>query len=175
MKLTLYPEPVLKKRADNIERFSGRLATLVEQMGELMQAEDGLGLAGPQVGLSKRIFIARTIKGEEFGPVRAYINPEIISVSAEMDDGEEGCLSFPRVHGIITRHREVVVRARDVNGELFEERGMGILARCFEHEIDHLDGIVFITRMGAGDLLKNRSALRDLEKAYKKRNKTAKR
>lgn len=165
MKLTLYPDPILKKRAEVVTEFSAALARKIKVMYEIMDRSEGIGLAGPQAGWSARVFVTRIPEGQTSGPYRVYINPEIIEASGEAE-GEEGCLSFPDIQGTIVRPDTVLIRAMDVEGQLFEESGTGLTARCWQHEIDHLDGILFISRMGLGDKLKNKAKLRALQKEF---------
>ena len=107
-----------------------------------MQEANGVGLAAPQVGIRRRIVVIDV--GE--GPIE-LMNPEILRESEEMDEDTEGCLSFPGKYGLVKRPRSVTVRAQDRDGNLFELEGEGLLARAFCHEIDHLDGVLFITRV----------------------------
>ncbi len=175
MRLRIYPDPILKRRgvpvpgprsAEVVER---ELKPRLEQMFEIMDREGGIGLAAPQVGWSVRIFVTCIPVGEAQGDRRVYINPEIIEAEGA-EEAEEGCLSFPDIRGRVTRHSEVRMRAEDLQGNVFEEVGTGLTARCWEHEIDHLDGILFISRMTPGDRLAIASALRELEEEYRRRN-----
>jgi peptide deformylase len=165
---------VLKRRGKPIPELTGeqietQLMPRIETMFRIMQEEGGIGLAAPQVGWSVRLFITRIPVGESGGDQRVYINPEIISASGE-EEGEEGCLSFPDLRGRIRRHTELYLRARAADGTVFEEHGYGLTARCWEHELDHLDGILFISRMSAGDRLAIKQGLRELEEKYEKRS-----
>ncbi|MFH1631784.1 MAG: peptide deformylase [bacterium] len=114
---------------------------LIEDMIETMKAENGVGLAAPQVGVQKRIFVAETKSGTE-----VYVNPKIISRSNKMADGTEGCLSVPDVWGIVERHKSVKVKAKNRNGEPVRFKASGLMSVICQHEIDHLDGILFIDR-----------------------------
>ena len=173
VKLRIYPDPVLKRRSKPVPELSGELlqkevAPRVDTMFRIMDEEGGIGLAAPQAGWSVRIFVTQIPLGQAEGDRRVYINPEIVSASGAEED-EEGCLSFPDLRGRIVRHREVRLRAVDLQGRSFEETGYGLAARCWQHEIDHLDGILFISRMSAGDRLSIKQGLRELEEKYENR------
>jgi len=180
VKLRIYPDPILKRRARPLpppqspEIREKELVPRVREMFRLMEEEGGIGLAGPQAGWSVRIFVTRIPVGQAEGDRRVYINPEILSAEGS-EPGEEGCLSFPDVRGTITRHTRVILRAFDLEGNAFEEEGHGLTARCWEHEIDHLDGILFISRMSEGGRLKIKQALRELEEEYESRNRDVRR
>ena len=121
-----------------VTKFDQKLAILIEDMIETMHEANGVGLAGPQVGILRQIVV---IEVEEGKPIE-LINPQIIEADGEQT-GSEGCLSFPGVYGIVTRPNHVRVRAQDRNGEVFEAEGEALLARAFCHEIDHLDGHMY--------------------------------
>lgn len=114
---------------------------LIEDLIDTMYAEDGVGIAAPQVGKHVRIIIADTAQGPQ-----AYVNPEITSRSVRMIASTEGCLSVPGVSGTVKRHSSVIVCAKNRHGEAVEVKANGLLAVIFQHEIDHLDGILFIDR-----------------------------
>ncbi|MBC8533005.1 peptide deformylase [Yeguia hominis] len=135
-------DEILTKVCRPVEKFDGKLGQLLDDMYETMQEANGVGLAAPQVGIRRRIVVIDV--GE--GPIE-LMNPEILRESEEMDEDTEGCLSFPGKYGLVKRPRSVTVRAQDRDGNLFELEGEGLLARAFCHEIDHLDGVLFITRV----------------------------
>jgi len=143
-----YPNPFLRKRADDIVDFDENFRTLVADMEETMAEEDGIGLAATQVGVGVRLLILSpyAFEGEEgrTKPNLVIANPEVVWQSEETQFGEEGCLSFPGVFIQVERPRQVRIRARDVNGEPFEIQGEGLGARAILHEIDHLEGVVMI-------------------------------
>jgi peptide deformylase len=143
-----YPAPVLLTVGKPVDAgdFANGLAKTIEQMFETMYEYEGVGLAAPQVGISKRFFVMDTRDGEGNKDPRVFINPEIIHVEGEQL-GEEGCLSFPGLFQQVRRDMRVVVRAQDVNGDHFEADLTDLAARCVLHEADHCDGIVFIDRM----------------------------
>lgn len=134
-------EPSLKKTSRPVSEITERTKTLLDDMVETMRRADGVGLAAPQVGVLRRIVVCETEPGE----VYELINPEII-YSSGSQTGAEGCLSLPGKQGIVTRPSYVKVRALDRNGVMREYEGTELLARCFCHEIDHLDGILYPSR-----------------------------
>ena len=131
-------------------------------MLRIMREEDGVGLAAPQVGESVRVFVTAAQDGE-LAPERVYVNPVIVSYDGPLDASEEGCLSLPGIRGTIRRPPRVTLRATGLDGEPFTLTSSGLLARCWQHEIDHLDGILIIDRMSAIDRLASRKPLRQLE------------
>lgn len=137
-------EPTLYKKSRPVTKFDGRLHQLLDDMRETLAGEAGVGLAAPQVGVLRRavLVIETNVPEGEEEYVIEMINPEIIECSGAQR-GAEGCLSVPGEYGIVTRPEYVKVRAQDRNGEWFEVEGEGLTARCFCHEIDHLDGVVF--------------------------------
>ncbi|QHS53578.1 peptide deformylase [Edaphobacter sp. 12200R-103] len=141
-----YPDPVLAKRGEDVTEFGEDLKTLVEEMFESMYAAHGIGLAAPQIGLSKRL----TVIDVSFKKVPAdklvLINPEIVEREGKQFE-EEGCLSLPEIREKVNRAAKVRVRAQNVEGEWFEVEGEELLARALQHEIDHLDGVLFIDRL----------------------------
>ncbi len=134
-------DPVLRKTARSVLEFNSRIATLVEDMLETMYAAEGVGLAGPQVGVLKRVCVVDI--GD--GPIE-LINPVILEKKGEQQESE-GCLSLPGRYDVTSRPMWVKVRAQDRFGKTFTVTGEGLLARAFCHEIDHLDGILFIDRL----------------------------
>ena len=165
LKITHYPEPVLLTVAKPLmdEDFDSDLRKLVDDMFETMYFANGVGLAAPQVGVSKRLFVMDCSGGEEESEKIALINPEIIYVEGEQL-GDEGCLSFPGIYTKVKRDLRAVVRYQDVNGELQELDGEDLTARCVLHETDHCDGIVFLDRMTT---LKREMAKRKIKKLQK--------
>lgn len=131
-------DPVLTKKCRPVTKFDDSLATLLDDMFETMHDANGVGLAGPQVGLLRRVVVIDT--GEEDIEL---VNPEIVEVSEETQTGLEGCLSLPGEWGIVTRPMRAKVRAQDRYGDWNEYEGEELLARAFLHEIDHLDGHMY--------------------------------
>ena len=141
MNITEYPARVLATVGAPVEVFDGELARLCADMFETMYAEEGVGLAAPQVGLSMRLFVMDCA-----GIKLVAANPEIIGTEGEQA-GEEGCLSVGRIHSPLKRAARATLRAQDVHGEWYEREAEGLAARCFQHETDHCDGILFINRL----------------------------
>ena len=137
-KIVTVGDPVLTKKCRPVTKFDERLATLLDDMIETMHDANGVGLAGPQVGVLRRVVVVDT--GEED---LELVNPEIVETGEETQTGLEGCLSLPGEYGIVTRPNFVVVRAQDRTGEWYEYEGEELIARCVCHEIDHLDGHMY--------------------------------
>lgn len=137
--IRVYGDPVLRQKAVPIEKIDRRVKRLAKYMEEAMDRANGIGLAGPQVGVSERIIIVK-VKS-----LVVVINPIIVYMEGE-ELGEEGCLSIPNVVGDVSRATKVVVRGLDLNGREIEVEANNLSARAFQHEIDHLDGILFIDR-----------------------------
>ena len=137
-------DSVLRKVCRSVLNFDDKLATLLDDMIETMHYADGVGLAAPQVGILRRICVVDV--GD--GPIE-LVNPSIISEEGELI-GNEGCLSVPGQSGIVKRPMKVTVKAQDRNGKTFEITGEGLLARAFCHEIDHLNGILYIDKVLRG-------------------------
>lgn len=136
-------EDVLYKKCKEVKVFDNKLAILLDDMYDTMKERNGVGLAAPQVGILKRAVVIET--DEESGKIE-LINPVIISEEGEQD-GPEGCLSAPGIWGKVLRPMKVTVRAQDRNGEFFEISGEELLARAFCHEIEHLDGHLFLEKV----------------------------
>jgi len=145
-----YPDPVLLTVGKPVgdDEFNSDLESLVRDMFETMEKAGGVGIAAPQVGVSKRIFVMDVPAKEDGRERHVVINPEIVHVEGEQV-GDEGCLSFPGLFQVVKRQVRTVVRARDVNGDEIELDVAGLAARCVLHETDHCDGIVFLSRMSA--------------------------
>jgi peptide deformylase len=137
-----YPDPVLRRVASPCPRVTPELVAFSERMMATMHADDGVGLAAPQVGVSLRIIVVDT--GEE-KPV-ALFNPEIVTCSGEQT-GVEGCLSFPGLHGEVTRADRLAIRGLNTRGRRVTLAGEGFWARAMQHEMDHLDGVMFVDRV----------------------------
>lgn len=133
-------DPVLTKKCRPVEKFDEKLAQLLDDMSDTLKKAGGVGLAAPQVGILRRVFIMML---EEDGPVIEAVNPEIVKTSGKVRD-TEGCLSVPNTWGMVTRPKTVVLRAYDRNGEQYELKLKDLGARCACHENDHLDGHLFL-------------------------------
>lgn len=140
--ILLEGDPTLLKKSRPVKRFDDRLATLAGDMIETMREYNGVGLAAPQVGVLRRLFVMDT--GEE-GDAVVFVNPEILDEEG-VQTGVEGCLSLPDLVGVVSRPLTVTVRAQDLMGEYFEKTYSELLARCVCHETDHLDGILYRRR-----------------------------
>jgi peptide deformylase len=160
LKIVKYPEPVLSQPGEPVTEFNDELRRLVADMFETMYAAQGIGLAAPQVGVSKRITVIDLSMGKEPKDKLVLINPEIISSEGRLYE-EEGCLSFPEIREKVQRAARVRIRAQNERGKWFEMDGEDLLSRAFQHEIDHLDGILFIFRMSP---LKRNLNLRKIRK-----------
>jgi peptide deformylase len=160
LKIVKYPDPVLAKPGEPITAFDDDLRKLVSDMFETMYDGQGVGLAAPQVGISKRLVVIDLSGGKKPEDKIVLINPEITFREGKMY-GEEGCLSFPEIHEKVQRSARVRVRAQDEHGNWTERDAEELLARCFQHEIDHVDGMQFIYRMSA---LKRDLVLRRIRK-----------
>jgi peptide deformylase len=158
-----YPDPVLSQKGEDVTEFGPELAQLVDEMWVSMYAAHGIGLAAPQIGVSKRITVIDVSFKERPEDKLVLINPEIIQRHGKQFE-EEGCLSLPEIREKVQRAARVTVRAQDVNGNFFEAEGEELLARAIQHEIDHLDGILFIDRLSPlkRDLVKRK--IRKLQK-----------
>jgi len=152
-----YGDPILEKPTKPISQFDDELAELAEDMFATMYAAQGIGLAAPQIGKSIRMTVVDVTSGKNPEAKIVLINPQIIHGEGEKRE-EEGCLSIPGFRGYVVRPQFVTVRAQDLKGEFFEIRGEDLLARAFCHEIDHLDGILFLQHLGMlkRDLIKRK-------------------
>jgi peptide deformylase len=152
-RIVTLPDPVLKRKAHPVNKFDKTLHTLLDDMVETMRDAPGVGLAAPQIGLSERIIVIEYFERDEQEEIEdaprklwAVINPEIVKVSEEKLIGVEGCLSIPGLVGEVERHAEVQVKGLNRHGKSMKIKARGWLARIFQHEIDHLNGILFTER-----------------------------
>jgi peptide deformylase len=141
-----YGDPILEKPSNAISKFDAELAELAEDMFATMYAAQGIGLAAPQIGKSVRLTVVDVTGGKNPEAKIVLVNPEIIHFEGEKRE-EEGCLSIPGFRGYVVRPQFVTIRAQDAKGESFEIRGEDLLARAFCHEIDHLNGILFLQHL----------------------------
>lgn len=145
------PDPVLRRKARNVTMFDKKLQTLIDDMVETMREAPGVGLAAPQIGLSDRLIVVEYYENDEAEEaedeakkkVWALINPEIVKASDEKVMGVEGCLSIPNLVGEVERHEAIQIKAINRHGQPMKVKASGWLARIFQHEIDHLNGVVF--------------------------------
>jgi peptide deformylase len=160
LKVVKYPEPVLSQPGEPVTEFDGELKKLVEDMFETMYASQGIGLAAPQVAVAKRVTVIDLSQGKDPAQKLVLVNPEVTLREGKQYE-EEGCLSFPEIREKVQRAAKVRIRAQDLKGKWFEMDGEELLSRAFQHEIDHLDGMLFIFRMSA---LKRDLVLRKIRK-----------
>lgn len=164
------PDPRLKKISKPVDKVDDEIRQLMDDMLETMYAAPGIGLAAAQVGVLKRVLVIDIDReGEKTGPLK-MANPEIVDVSDEDASYEEGCLSVPEHYAEVERPARVTVRYLDQDNEIRTLQAEGLLATCIQHEMDHLDGILFIDRISA---LKRNIILRKLVKARKEAEKDA--
>ena len=145
--IILFPDPILRRAALPVEHIDDGMLRLLDDMFETMYRAPGVGLAAPQVGVSRRLFIMDPSRDQEPPAPRAFINPEIVASGDEMRVYEEGCLSIPEMFAEVERPAAVVVRYLSRNGEMREERLEGHSATVAQHEIDHLNGVLFIDHL----------------------------
>jgi peptide deformylase len=158
-----YPDPILAKKGERVTEFDAELAQFVDEMFDSMYAAQGIGLAAPQIAVSKRITVIDTSFNENPADKLVLINPEIIDREGSIYE-EEGCLSLPDINEKVKRAAWVKVRAQNVKGEFFEVEGEELLSRALQHEIDHLHGVLFIDRLSR---LKRDLILRRIKKLQK--------
>jgi len=143
------PDPVLRRKAHKVTNFDKDLLVLVEDMVETMRKAPGVGLAAPQIGISIRLIVVEYgSEDNEDAPKKLYVvaNPEIVTASPELVSGTEGCLSVPGLIGDVERHQQIVLKGMNRLGKPVKIKAKGWLARIFQHEIDHLDGVLFPDR-----------------------------
>jgi peptide deformylase len=158
-----WPNPVLAKAGEPVTVFDAKLKKLVDEMFESMYAAQGIGLAAPQISISQRLTVIDVSFKKNPEEKLVLINPEIIEREGKQVE-EEGCLSLPEIREKVQRAARVKVRAQDVTGKWFETEGEELLARAMQHEIDHLDGILFIDRLSR---LKRDLVIRKIKKLQK--------
>jgi len=144
LKIRNYPDPILYETAESVDEVDKEVKTLLDDMVETMYEAKGIGLAAPQIGISKRIIVVDV--GEEPRRLFKLVNPEIVATEGSFR-GEEGCLSIPDVRETVERSERVTVHGLDENGKEVSIEADGLLSVCLQHEIDHLDGVLFIDRL----------------------------
>ncbi|MCC6465544.1 MAG: peptide deformylase [Planctomycetes bacterium] len=167
LELRKYPDPVLMAPAQPVTEFGPALKRLVADMFETMYQERGVGLAAPQVGVSQRILVLNCAEKQPPEGELALINPEIVATEGEQY-GDEGCLSFPGMYAKKRRPRKVTMRAQNTEGEWFEVTGEGLLARALVHELDHLNGRVFVQDLELVEFIKLRKELEQMKREWKR-------
>ena len=146
LKLVTWPNPILETPADPVTKFDDDLRKLADDMFETMYAAPGVGLAGVQVGIAKRLFVMDCSGGKDKSSRYFMANPEIILQEGKQD-GEEGCLSIPGIYSKVQRSMRVIARGHDLNGKQYEIEGIELEGRCLLHETDHCDGILYVNRI----------------------------
>jgi peptide deformylase len=159
------PDPILKKVSKPVEKITPEILALMDDMLETMYAAPGIGLAAVQIGAPKRLVVVDTVRDEAPKNPLYLINPELVWSSEELNEHEEGCLSIPEVFDKVKRPAQVRVRFLDRNGVEQEMHCDGLLATCIQHEIDHLNGVLFIDRLSR---LKRDRVMKKFSKAAKR-------
>lgn len=162
--IRVYPDPVLRKQAQPVTVIDAKLRQLAADMVETMQNAEGVGLAAPQVGESIRMVIVDF--NPEEGDPRVLINPVVTKRSGKKELRKEGCLSFPGLHTPIKRSPVVICEAQNLDGEIVEYRAEGLAARAVQHELDHLDGLLFVDKAGPSDKQSIQPELEEMEDVY---------
>ncbi len=155
--ICIYPDPMLRKKAARVEKIDAGILKLIDDMAETMYEAPGVGLAGNQVGKPVRVIVVDVQRAEDQHGLIALINPELVSADGEIT-WEEGCLSVPEYFAKVKRAEDIVVRGLDRDGKMVEIQAHGLLAVALQHEMDHLDGKLFIDQMSAiaRDIFKRR-------------------
>lgn len=162
LRILTYPDAALRQVAEPVASIDDTVRAVAARMTELMYDAAGAGLAAPQVGLSWRLFVTR---GDETRPDLVYVNPELSDLDREIAMREEGCLSLPGINVDIRRPASATITARGLDGEPFTLTDDDLLARVWQHEVDHLDGVLIIDKMTPIDRLATRKTLKELEAA----------
>lgn len=165
LKIIRYPDPRLRKVCEPVTRFDDSLRALALRMLELMHEAKGVGLAAPQVGVLIRMFVCQPIVDSEDHMI--LVNPELADLQGQAV-GDEGCLSIPDVTVEVRRAESCTVLAQDLNGEPIRAAGVDLVARCWQHECDHINGRLITDRMSEAEKIANRRALKALEAEFKR-------
>ncbi len=171
LSITYYGNPVLRKKAQPVTKFDDELKQFAEDLLEIMRESNGMGIAAPQVSRSIALFWTAPPYQQEDGTwqhsePKLYINSKVIEVSKEEWEHEEGCLSIPRVGGVVKRPVAIRVTYQDIEGNLYDEELIGWPARVFLHEYDHTNGVLFIDRMPKKERKKLEATLQQIKKNY---------
>jgi peptide deformylase len=168
MKILLYPHPSLRAKARPLTAIDQRVQQAAREMLELMYEAKGLGLAATQVGLPYRLLVMNLSgAAQDRSQEAVYINPVILERKGSQED-EEGCLSFPGLYAKVRRAKSVRVQAYNLKGELLDMSAADLAARCWQHEVDHLDGALFIDKMGPIARLASRGTLKEFERDFQR-------
>ncbi|MFQ5964817.1 MAG: peptide deformylase [Candidatus Scalinduaceae bacterium] len=160
MEIVTYPNPILRNKAKPIEEIDNEICQIAEEMLDTLYNVDGIGLAAPQIGLSKRLVVL-DITGSKTGE-RIFINPYIIEERGDIIE-EEGCLSFPGVMGKVIRSQFVTIIAYNLEGGKLKIEAEGLLSRAWQHEIDHINGYLFIDKMTPASMIANKQKIKEFE------------
>ncbi len=160
LRIVKHPAAILRGKAKPIDVVTDEVRAVAMRMIALMNEEKGVGLAAPQVGLGWRMFVT---KAPEDDAERVYVNPVLRLPAGERDRAEEGCLSIPGVHVEIDRPKVAIIEAVDIDGRAFQREASGYTARIWQHEFDHLNGVLIIDKMSALDKIANRKTLKAME------------
>jgi peptide deformylase len=171
LRIVPYPHPTLRYLSKPVRRVDAELAAIVREMFELMYASKGIGLAANQVDLPLRLFVANLSGQPGEGEEYVFINP-VVSRPKGNEEAEEGCLSFPELYGPVKRPKQVTVNAYNLKGEEIRGELNGMLARVVQHELDHLDGVLFIDRMSATARATIQPTLDEFEWGFRSRRQT---
>jgi peptide deformylase len=167
MEVLVFPNPRLKCKAKSVEEINEEICQIADAMLVTMYDACGIGLAATQVGISKRLVVL-DIEGSKVGE-RVFVNPYIVEERGEIVE-EEGCLSFPGLVGKVMRSQRVTVIAFNLKGERLEFEANGLLGRAWQHEIDHLNGTLFIDKMTPASMIANKQKIKEFELAYQENN-----
>ncbi len=167
MEIVKYPDPILRRAAEEVTSFDTELQRTAEQMLDTMYTLKGVGLAAPQVGLGISLLVLNpTGDPSDTSEELILVNPEITSRKT-LEWDEEGCLSFPGIYAEIERHRDIELRYRDLTGEASTVKASEFQARVIQHEMDHLLGVLFVDRLTPGDKIRLRGKLQEMERVYR--------
>jgi peptide deformylase len=166
LELLYYPDPRLREVAEAVAAIDDEVRANAKQMIEIMHAHKGIGLAATQVGWKRRLFVVGSPEGEAAkGEELVFVNPKITLRSGSMDS-EEGCLSLPGIYATIPRAAKITMEALDLSGQKIRVDAEKLMASVIQHEIDHLDGILFVTRLSPADRQRVKKSLVELEEKY---------
>lgn len=172
LRVRLYPDKILRRKAEPVD-LTPEVVAVAERMIDLMYESEGIGLAAPQVGLAWRMFVVDVPPPDNAPPAETpshtdgpvvYINPELSEPNRNLVPYEEGCLSLPEINGDVIRPTEISITATDLDGNRATHRATGLLARCWQHEFDHLDGVLIIDRMTQASRALVETQIRALER-----------
>ncbi|XAR51878.1 Peptide deformylase [Bertholletia excelsa] len=167
LRIVEYPDPILRAKNKRIDTFDDNLKKLVDEMFDVMYKTDGIGLSAPQVGINVQLMVFNPVGERGEGEEIVLVNPRVTKYSRKTVPFNEGCLSFPGIYADVERPESVKIDARDITGARFVFNLSGLPARVFQHEFDHLEGILFFDRMTDQVLDSIRAQLEELEKKYK--------